>query len=128
VLDAVANSKTENINVDQQTRNTMNPLIKISSYFTKRKDSYPDNAANYALLQSFCKKDMPIHVFRVYPLPKFQSFDESNVYDLILRCPSHVLIPRSYLPKGVQSNGVICKSCIFINNQNEFFKFNLSFL
>jgi len=116
VLDAIANSKTENVNVDQEITNIINPLSKISSYFTKKKDSYPDNAANHALLQSFCKKDMSIHVFRVYPLPKFQLFDESNVYDLILRCPSHVLIPRSYLPKGVQSNGVICKSRIFINN------------
>jgi len=112
VVDAIANSETENTNVDHEATNL---LTKVLSYFTEKKDhSYPDNAANRALLQNFCKKDMFMHVFRVYPLPKFQSFDESNVHDLILRCPSHVLIPRNYLPKGVQSNGIICKSCFLL--------------
>lgn len=86
-----------------------NILAKIMPYFSKEKDSR-DNAANCALLQSFRKKIAP-RAFRVYSLPEFQSFDHSNAYDMILRCPCNVLIPRNHLPKNAKpTRGIImCK-------------------
>ncbi|XP_011338168.2 peroxisome biogenesis protein 1 isoform X2 [Ooceraea biroi] len=110
VLDAIANSKMESEDQKAAT-NESNPLAKILSCFTKEKDDRysKDTAANQALLQSFRKKTAPC-VFRVYPLPKFRSFDQSNPYDLIPRCPFHILIPRNHLPKGSQwTSGIMCK-------------------
>lgn len=110
VLDAIPNTTIKN--TEEVHKIGSNPLAKIIPYFYKGKDHRDsrDNAANYALLQSFRKKIAP-RAFRVYSLPEFRSFDHSNAYDMILRCPSNVLIPRSHLPKNVKpTNGIImCK-------------------
>ncbi|CAL1678759.1 unnamed protein product [Lasius platythorax] len=113
VLDAIPNATIKDADVNKKIIETgNNPLAKILPYFSKRKDHRDsrDNAANYALLQSFRKKSAP-RVFRVHPSPEFRSFDHSNAYDTILRCPCNVLIPRSHLPKNVKSTSgiIMCK-------------------
>ncbi|XP_072762957.1 peroxisomal ATPase PEX1 isoform X2 [Anoplolepis gracilipes] len=113
VLDAIPNATIKDADIKKElTKLDNNFLAKILPYFSKRKEHCDsrDNAANYALLESFHEKSAP-RVFRVYPLPEFQFFDHSNAYDMILRCPCNILIPRSHLPKNAKStNGIImCK-------------------
>ncbi|XP_071557616.1 peroxisomal ATPase PEX1 isoform X1 [Temnothorax nylanderi] len=109
VLDAIANTTIKDAVVKEEATKTGNPLAKILPYFAKGKDHRDsrDNAANYALLQSFRNRNAPPRVFRVYPLPDFQSFDQWNAHDMILRCPCHILIPRSCLPKGARPSGTM---------------------
>ncbi|XP_020300229.1 peroxisome biogenesis factor 1 isoform X2 [Pseudomyrmex gracilis] len=108
VLDAAENATIKN----EKSSEINSSLSQILSYFSKGKDRRdPKNgAANYALLQSFRERSAP-HVFRVYPLPEFSSFDQFNAHDMILRCPYHVLIPRKCLPKDVTSTSgpTMCK-------------------
>lgn len=114
VLDAIPNAKIKDTDVKKEVGNKIanSSLAKILPYFSKEEDHRDsrDNAANYALLQSFRKKSAP-RVFRVYSLPEFQSFDHSNSYDMILRCPCNVLIPRNHLPKNANSTSgiIMCK-------------------
>ncbi|XP_070158629.1 peroxisomal ATPase PEX1 isoform X1 [Polyergus mexicanus] len=114
VLDAIPNAKIKDADAKKEVANKIanSSLAKILPYFSKGKDHRDsrDNAANYALLQSFRKKSAP-RVFRVYSLPIFQSFDHLNSYDTILRCPCNVLIPRSHLPKNANSTSgiIMCK-------------------
>lgn len=111
VLDAIANATIKDAIVKEEANSKIgNSLAKILPYFIKGKDHRDsrDNAANYALLQSFRNRSTP-RVFRVYPLPDFRSFDQSNAHDMVLRCPCHVLIPRNCLPKGAESSGMMCK-------------------
>jgi len=114
VLDAIANATIKDEVVKKkEVSNTKigNPLAKILPYFAKRKDhrNSRDNAANYALLQSFRSRSAP-RVFRVYPLPDFRSFDQLNAHDMILQGPCHVLIPRSCAPKNIRPSGIMmCK-------------------
>lgn len=114
VLDAITSPTIKDAVVKEKSTKIDNPLAKISSYFTKGKDNLnsTDNDTGRALLQSFRNRSAP-HVFRVYPLPDFRSFDQLNAHDVILRCPCHVLIPRSCLPKGARPNGtMMCKFLI----------------
>ncbi|KAL6424824.1 hypothetical protein ACFW04_010032 [Cataglyphis niger] len=114
VLDAIPNAMTKDADVKKDIANKIgnSSLAKILPYFSKEKNDRDsrDKVANYALLQSFRQKSVP-RVFRVYSLPEFRSFDHSNSYDMILRCPCNVLIPKSHLPKNAKStNGIImCK-------------------
>lgn len=109
MLDAIANTAIEDAVLKEEVTKTGNPLAKLLPYFfAKEKDHRDsrDNAANYALLQSFRNRSAP-RVFRVHPLPDFRSFDQSNAHDVILRCPCHILIPRSCLPRGAKSSGTM---------------------
>ncbi|XP_018399938.1 PREDICTED: peroxisome biogenesis protein 1 [Cyphomyrmex costatus] len=111
VLDAIASATIKDAVIEKANTKISNPLAKISPYFAKRKDPrvLRDNAANYALLQSFRSKSAP-RVFRVYPLPDFRSFDQFNAHDMILRGPYHVLIPRSRVPRNIKPRGIMmCK-------------------
>ncbi|XP_018312210.1 peroxisome biogenesis protein 1 [Mycetomoellerius zeteki] len=112
VLDAIASATIKDEVVKKKANTKIgNPLAKILPYFAKRKDHRDsrDNAANYALLQSFRSRSAP-RVFRVYPLPDFRSSDQLNAHDMILRGPCHVLIPRSCVPKNIRPSGIImCK-------------------
>ncbi|KYN44445.1 Peroxisome biogenesis factor 1 [Trachymyrmex septentrionalis] len=113
VLDAIASSTIKDEVVKKEEANTKiaNPLAKILPYFAKRKDHRDsrDNAANYALLQSFRNRSVP-RVFRVYPLPDFRSSDQLNAHDMILQGPCHILIPRSCAPKNIRPSGIMmCK-------------------
>jgi len=108
VLEALADATIKDVVVKEKIGN---PLAKILPYFAKGKDHRDsrDNAANYALLQSFRNRSAP-RVFRVYPLPDFRSFDQLNAHDMILQCPCHVLIPRRCVPKGAKPSGMMmCK-------------------
>ncbi|EFN77746.1 Peroxisome biogenesis factor 1 [Harpegnathos saltator] len=106
VLDAVTGATKKDAKVDETSGVMRNALAKIFPYFSKE-HNVNDNATNYALLQNFRKRSIP-RVFRVYPLPSTSTEDSS---DLILAAPSHILVPRSYLPKGVKSTTgrIICK-------------------
>ncbi|KYM85704.1 Peroxisome biogenesis factor 1 [Atta colombica] len=113
VLDAIASATIKDEVVKKKEVNTKigNSLAKILPYFAKKKDhrNSRDNAANYALLQSFRSRSAP-RVFRVYPLPDFRSFDQLNAHDMILQGPCHVLIPRSCAPKNIRPSGIMmCK-------------------
>lgn len=114
VLDAIPNATIKDADVKKDIANKIgnSSLAKILPYFSKEKNDRDsrDKAANYALLQSFRQKSAP-RVFRVYSLPEFRSFDHSNSYDMILRCPCNVLIPRSHLPKNAKSTSgiIMCK-------------------
>lgn len=121
VLNAPTSATIKHVDINENDTTRMrNPLATVFPYLSRRKDrcDSKDNAANYALLQSFRKKCVP-RVFRVYPLPSFQFFDPSNPYDMILLCPYHILIPRSHVPKDARSTNdvIMCKFCIFINNR-----------
>ncbi|XP_012541576.1 peroxisome biogenesis protein 1 [Monomorium pharaonis] len=108
VLDASADTMIKDA---EEARKIGNSLARILPYFAKGKDNRDsgDCAANYALLPRFRNRTVPC-VFRAYPLPDFPSCDKSNAYDIILRCPSNILIRRDCLPKGAKSNGkMICK-------------------
>ncbi|XP_032677988.1 peroxisome biogenesis protein 1 isoform X2 [Odontomachus brunneus] len=107
VLDVATGATKKNVNVNEKTDVMRNALAKIFPYFTKEHDAN-DNVSNYALLQGFCKRSIP-RVFRVYPLPSTSNREHAS--DLIFTAPSHILIPRSYLPKSVRStNGrIMCK-------------------
>jgi len=108
VLEALADATIKDVVVKEKIGN---PLAKILPYFAKGKDHRDsrDNAANYALLQSFRNRSAP-RVFRVYPLPDFRSFDQLNAHDVILQCPCNVLIPKRCMPKGAKSGGMMmCK-------------------
>lgn len=123
MLDSIANATMKDALIKKETTRTGNPLAKILPYFARGKDHRDsrDNAANYALLQSFRNRSTP-RVFRVHPLPDFRSFEPSNAHDIILRCPCHVLIPRSCLPRGARSSGttmckfLICKKIFHASN------------
>ncbi|XP_011877701.1 PREDICTED: transitional endoplasmic reticulum ATPase isoform X2 [Vollenhovia emeryi] len=104
VLDAVASATTKDAAVPGATARIGNLLAKIWPYFAGDCRDSKDSAANHALLRSFRGGSAP-RVFRAYPLPDFRSYDRSNVHDMILRCPYHVLIPRSCLPRGAGPNG-----------------------
>lgn len=112
VLDAITSAAIKDAVVKEEVAKIGNPLAKILPYFARGKDhrgDSRDNAANCALLQSFRNRSAP-RVFRVYPLPDFRSFDHLNAHDVVLRCPCHVLIPRSCLPKGAGPSGTtMCK-------------------
>ncbi|XP_050461247.1 uncharacterized protein LOC126856619 isoform X2 [Cataglyphis hispanica] len=114
VLDAIPNATIKDADVKKDIANKIgnSSLAKILPYFSKEKNDCDsrDKAANYALLQSFRQKSVP-RVFRVYSLPEFRSFDHSNSYDMILRCPCNVLIPKSHLPKNAKSTSgiIMCK-------------------
>lgn len=131
VLDACTNTAMKDENVNEGLTKVCNSLAKIFPYFSKEKDhrTSKDNAANYALLQDYRKRSIP-RVFRVHPLPEFRSFDQSNAYDTILRCPCHVLIPRSCLPKDATSTSgtMMCKipvdRRVFVNIYN-LYKLNI---
>lgn len=129
MLDAIANTAIEDAVLKEEVTKTGNPLAKLLPYFfAKEKDHRDsrDNAANYALLQSFRNRSAP-RVFRVHPLPDFRSFDQSNAHDVILRCPCHILIPRSCLPRGAKSSGtMMCKRILRL--KFACFSFSPSFL
>lgn len=112
VLDTLANATIKDENVNEKPIKISNSLAKIFPYFSKGKDhrTSKDNVEKYALLQSYSKRRIP-RVFRVYSLPEFRSFNQSNAYDMILRCPCHLLIPRSCLPKDAKSTSgtMMCK-------------------
>ncbi|XP_018368488.1 PREDICTED: peroxisome biogenesis protein 1 [Trachymyrmex cornetzi] len=112
VLDAIASATIKDEVVKKEANTKIgNPLAKIFPYLAKRKDHRDsrDNAANYALLQSFGSRSAS-RVFRVYPLPDFRSFDQLNAHDMILQGPCHVLIPRSCVPKNIKPSGIMmCK-------------------
>lgn len=113
VLDAITNTTIKDAVVKEKSTKIGNPLAKILPYFTKGKDDLNsrDNDIRRSLLQSFQNRSAP-RVYRVYPLPDFRSFDQLNAHDVVLRCPCHVLIPRSCLPKGAKPNGTMCKFLI----------------
>lgn len=110
VLDAITEAAIKDAVVKEEVAKTGSPLAKIFPYFARGKDHRDsrDNAANHALLQSYRNRSAP-RVFRVYPLPDFRSLDQPNAHDVILRCPCHVLIPRSCLPNGAGPSGAMCK-------------------
>nr|XP_012225043.1 PREDICTED: peroxisome biogenesis factor 1 [Linepithema humile] len=112
VLDTIASAAIKHENVNEELITISSSLAKMFPYFSKGKDhrTSKDNVANYALLQSYGKRSIP-RVFRVYPLLEFRSFDQSNACDMILRCPCHILIPRSCLPKDAKSTSetMMCK-------------------
>ncbi|XP_014481800.1 PREDICTED: peroxisome biogenesis factor 1 isoform X2 [Dinoponera quadriceps] len=104
VLDADATRK--NADVIEQPGVMRNALARILPYFSKEHNA-DDNASNCALLQDFRKRSLP-RVFRVYPLPFTSTINPTG---LILRAPSHILIPRRCLPKSARSatGRIMCK-------------------
>lgn len=111
VLDAVTSATKKNVDVNEKASVMRNAFAKIFPYFTKEHNAN-DNVSNYALLQDFRRRSVP-RVFRVYPLPSTSNREHAS--DLILTAPSHILIPRSCLPKSVRSaNGrIMCKFQFF---------------
>lgn len=122
VFDEVAGA-TKSADVAEKTGLLRSALSKIFPYFSKEHDAN-DNASNYALLQDFRKRSMP-RVFRVYPVP-FTSTEDAS--DLILTAPSHILIPRNFLPKSARSTKerIMCKFLFFFSiilQKNKLFLF-----
>ncbi|XP_039312379.1 peroxisome biogenesis factor 1 [Solenopsis invicta] len=104
VLNAIANTTIKDAVVEEDASKTVSPLAKILPYFAKEKDhrNLKDHAANYALLQIFRSRIVP-RVFRVYEFSR-HDYDQMNSHDMILRCPYHILIPRSYFPKNARTS------------------------
>lgn len=114
VTNAIRNTVKERIESNELTnvrgfnfRDTLNKIIPTFSQI--RNNNGVDK--NYALLQNYRRRRNHTAVYRVHFLPEFGSFDGSNPFDIILRSPYNVFVPRRHLPKNVQyaNGGIIFK-------------------
>nr|XP_050857822.1 uncharacterized protein LOC127067205 [Vespula vulgaris]XP_050857823.1 uncharacterized protein LOC127067205 [Vespula vulgaris]XP_050857824.1 uncharacterized protein LOC127067205 [Vespula vulgaris]XP_050857826.1 uncharacterized protein LOC127067205 [Vespula vulgaris]XP_050857827.1 uncharacterized protein LOC127067205 [Vespula vulgaris]XP_050857828.1 uncharacterized protein LOC127067205 [Vespula vulgaris]XP_050857829.1 uncharacterized protein LOC127067205 [Vespula vulgaris]XP_050857830.1 unc len=114
VTNTIQNTVKEQIESNEFTNvggfNFRDTLKKIIPTFSK---SCNNNGVdkNYALLQNYRKRRNQSVVYRVHFLPEISSFDGSNPFDIILKSPYHIFVPRRHVPKDVQytNGGIICK-------------------
>ncbi|KAG7207684.1 hypothetical protein KM043_009303 [Ampulex compressa] len=94
-------SKEQTSEKAASTNNLRSAFRKMISSSLKESNVVQDKAKaarDYELLQSFCRKSRP-RICRVHYLPKVKPSSSPTAFDLILQCPSHVFVPRTYVPK-----------------------------